>query len=71
MNKNKTLSGGGKKLTGGWKWGWRGREVGGEKWGKGGEVGERGKEVVNGYSLSSPLYPNIPFGSRVVIGFPH
>ena len=42
MNKNKILSGGGKNLTGGGKWGWRGREVGGEG---GGKWGERGREV--------------------------
>ena len=39
MNKNKILSGGGKNLTGGGKWGWRGGGVGGGKW------GERGREV--------------------------
>ena len=35
MNKNTILSGGGKNLTGGGKWGWRGREVGGEGEGSG------------------------------------
>ena len=35
MNKNKILSGGGNNLTGGGKWGWRGREVGGEGGGSG------------------------------------
>ena len=35
MNKNKILSGGGKHLTEGGKWGWRGREVGGEGEGSG------------------------------------
>ena len=35
MNKNKLLSGGGKNLTGGGKWGWRGREVGEEGEGSG------------------------------------
>ena len=35
MNKNKILPGGGKNLTGGGKWGWRGREVGGEGEGSG------------------------------------
>ena len=42
MNMNKIVSGGGKNLTGGGKWGWRGREVGGEG---GGKWGERGREV--------------------------
>ena len=41
MNKNKILSGGGKNLTGGGKWGWRGREVGGE--GEGSRVKGGGK----------------------------
>ena len=49
MNKNKILSRGGKNLTGGGKWGWRGREVGGEGEGSGvkggGKWGERGREV--------------------------
>ena len=35
MNKNNILSGGWKNLTGGGKWGWRGREVGGEGEGSG------------------------------------
>ena len=35
MNKNKILSGGEKNLTGGGKWGERGREVGGEGEGSG------------------------------------
>ena len=50
MNKNKILSGGGKNLTGGGKWGCIGREVmgeGEERWGKGGEVG-------NGYPPCPP-----------------
>ena len=48
MNKNKILSGGGKHLTGGGKWGWRGREVGGE--GKGSGVKGGGK-----WGLGTPL----------------
>ena len=48
MNKNKILSGGGKNLTGGGKWGWRGREVGGE--GKGSGVKGGGK-----WGLGTPL----------------
>ena len=38
MNKNKLLSGGGKNLTGGGKWGWRG----GEMWGEGEGSGVKG-----------------------------
>ena len=60
MNKNKILSGGGKNLTGGGKWGWRGREVGGEGEGSGvkggGKWGERGREVGVGYPPVHPLY---------------
>ena len=48
MNKNKILSGGGKTLTGGGKWGWRGREVGGE--GEGSGVKGGGK-----WGLGTPL----------------
>ena len=59
MNKNKILSGGEKKLTGGGKWGWRGREVGGEGEGSGvkggGKWGKTGREVGIGYPLSTPL----------------
>ena len=59
MNKNKILSGGGKNLTGGGKWGWRGREVGGEGEGSGvkggGKWGERGREVGVGYPPVHPL----------------
>ena len=59
MNKNKILSGGGKNLTGGGKWGWRGREVGGEGEGSGvkggGKWGERGREVGIGYPPVHPL----------------
>ena len=59
MNKNKILSGGGKNLTGGGKWGWRGREVGGEGEGSGGrgggKRGERGREVGIGYPPVHPL----------------
>ena len=59
MNKNKILSGGGKNLTGGGKWGWRGREVGGEGEGSGGRGGgkrvERGREVGIGYPPVHPL----------------
>ena len=57
MNKNKILSGGGKNLTGGGKWGSRGREVGGEGGSRvkgGGKWGERGREVGVGYP---PVYP--------------
>ena len=53
MNKNKILSGGGKNLTGGGKWGWRGREVGGG--GGVGKLGERGREVGIGYPPVHPL----------------
>ena len=60
MNKNKILSGGGKNLTGGGKWGWRVREVGGEGEGSGGrgggKWGERGREVGVGYPPVHPLY---------------
>ena len=59
MNKNKILSGGGKNLTEGGKWGWRGREVGGEVEGSGvkggGKWGERGREVGVGYPPVHPL----------------
>ena len=66
MNKNKILSGGRKNLTGGGKnltgrgkWGWRGREVGGEGEGSGvkggGKWGERGREVGVGYPPVHPL----------------
>ena len=59
MNKNKILSGIGKNLTGGGKWGWRGREVGGEGEGSGvkggGKWGERGREVGVGYPPVHPL----------------
>ena len=48
MNKNKILSGGGKNLTGGGKWGWRGREVGGQ--GEGSGVKGGGK-----WGLGTPL----------------
>ena len=62
MNKNKILSGGGKNLTGGGKWGWRGREVGGEGEGSGvkgeGKWGERGREVGVGYPPVHPLLLN-------------
>ena len=56
MNKNKILSGGGKNLTGGGKWGWRGREVGGE--GEGSGVKGGGKWGL-GTPLSTPsiMYP--------------
>ena len=53
MNKNKILSGGGKNLTGGGKWGWRGREVGGE--GEGSGVKGGGKWGL-GTPLSTPSY---------------
>ena len=59
MNMNKIVSGGGKNLTGGGKWGWRGREVGGEGEGSGvkggGKWGERGREVGIGYPPVHPL----------------
>ena len=48
MNKNKILSGVEKNLTWGGKWGWRGREVGGE--GEGSGVGGGGK-----WGLGTPL----------------
>ena len=67
MNKNKILSGGGKNLTGGGKWGWRGREVGVEGEGSGvkggGKWGERGREVGIGYPPVHPL--NINFLTEV------
>ena len=56
MNKNKILSGGGKNLTGGAKWGWRGREVGGE--GEGSGVKGGGKWGL-GTPLSTPSVINI------------
>ena len=60
MNKKKKLSGGGKNLTGGGKWGWRGWEVGGGKW------GERGREVGIGYHpCPPPLYSVPSFGNSV------
>ena len=65
MNKNKILSGGGKNLTGGGKWGWKGREVGGEGGGSGvkggGKWGERGREVGIGYPPVHPLFPGHVF----------
>ena len=51
MNKNKILSGGGKNLIGGGKWGRRGREVG-EK--GGGEVGGKGEGTGNGVPPCPP-----------------
>ena len=54
MNKNKILSGGGKNLTGEGKWGWRGREVGGEGEEGGGKGG--GKWEM-GTPLSTPSLP--------------
>ena len=53
MNKNKIFSRGGKNLTGGGKWGCRGREVGGE--GEGSGVIGGGKWGL-GTPLSSPPY---------------
>ena len=53
MNKNKILSGGRKNLTGGGKWGWRGREVAGE--GEGSGVKGGGKWGL-GTPLSTPSY---------------
>ena len=53
MNKNKLLSGGGKKLTGGGKWDWRVREVGGEGEGSGGKGGVKWGL---GIHLSTPSY---------------
>ena len=58
MNKNKILYWGGKNLTGGGKWGWRGRKVGGEGEGR----GERGREVGNGYP---PVHPLLDDGLEV------
>ena len=59
MNKNKILSGGGKNLIGGGKWGRRGREVGEKGEGSGGEGGgkwgERGRELGMGYPPVHPL----------------
>ena len=54
MNKNKILSGGGKNLTGGGKWGWRGREVGGE--GEGSGVKGGGKRGLGTPPSPPPLY---------------
>ena len=76
MNKNKILSGGGKNLTGGGKWGWRGREVGGEGEGSGvkggGKWGERGREVGVGCPPVHPLiiqsFIFVPYGHKP--GFP-
>ena len=68
MNKNKILSGGGKNLTGGGKWGWRGREMGGEGEGSGvkggGKWGERGREVGIGYPPVHPLWCGTARGMR-------
>ena len=53
MNKNKILSGGGREnLTGGGKWGWRGREVGGEGEGSGVKGGEK-------WGLGTPCPPTL------------
>ena len=49
MNKNKILSGEGKNLTGGGKWGWRWREVGGE--------GESGVKGGGKWGLGTPCPP--------------
>ena len=61
----KNLTGGGKNLTGRGKWGWRGREVGGEGEGSGvkggGKWGERGREVGVGYP---PVHPLIIAGTK-------
>ena len=55
MNKTKIFSGGGKNLTGGGKWGWRGREAGGE--GEGSGVKGGGKRGL-GTPLSTPsMFP--------------
>ena len=51
MNKNKLLPGGGENLSGGGKWGWRGREVGE----RGGKRRERGREVGIWYPPVHPL----------------
>ena len=70
MDKNKTLSGGGKNLTGGGKWGWRGREVGGEGEGSGvkggGKWGERGREVGIGYPPVHPLIYIYTIGQALI-----
>ena len=60
MNKNKILSGGGKNLIGGGKWGWRGMEVGIE--GEGGGVKGGGK-----WGLGTPLStPSIQAGTSEI-----
>ena len=73
MNKNKILSGGGKNLTGGGKWGWRGREVGGEGEGSGGrgggKRGERGREVGIGYPPVHPLVYGGDFGNFLLFSY--
>ena len=61
MNKNKILSGGGKNLTGGGKWGWRGREVGGE--GEGSGVKGGGK-----WGLGTPCPPPHVFSTYFLRG---
>ena len=67
MNKNKILSGGGKNLTGGGKWGWRGREVGGE--GEGSGVKGGGKWGL-GTPLSTPSFKEMKsFGPFNAIGY--
>ena len=58
MNKNKILSGGEKNLTGGGKWGERGREVGGE--GEGSGVKGGGK-----WGLGTPCPPPQSSETRV------
>ena len=58
MNKNKILSGGGKNMTGGGKWGWRGREVGRE--GEGSGVKGGGKWGL-GTPLSTPSFMHRSF----------
>ena len=75
MNKNKILSGGGKNLTGGGKWGLRGREVGGEGEGSGAKGG--GKWGL-GTPLSTPSYqvtwpwneryPDLPTNHALAMG---
>ena len=63
MNKNKLLSGGGENLTGGGKWGRRGREVGGE--GEGSGVKGGGKWGL-GTPLSTPSIKTPPWASRAL-----
>ena len=53
MNKNQILSGGGKNLIGGGKWGRRGREVGEKGEGSGGKGGGNWEW---GTPLSTPSY---------------